>query len=233
MARSISYTSKGLPPTIVKLLDPSETAIIVIDVMDAYFNKNAILPQLVGSTTTKLEAVAQKIDTFLSTARQYNLATVVFTKMVERPETMPKNYRYKMEEVEGTPSLVEENGPGWNYFQVQPQQEDFEIIKRHYNAFTDTALHAHLQEKRVKTIILVGGYGSRCVASTAIVGADVYGYNVFVPKDLVANLDSADIPIDGEWANEVKGFLQALNAIWGYAPSSEAILNVWNQTYTK
>lgn len=224
-----TITSEILPPALAEILKPQETAIIVVDVMNAYFDQQETLAKLVHSGTTELDKTAKKISEFLDESRKYPIATHVFTRMVERPDAMPENYRYKMAEVDETPALVEVGGSGWNYYTVAPQEGDHEITKTHYNAFTDTNLHDHLQQKRVKTVVIIGGYGSRCVASTAIVAADVYGYNVFVPKDLVANLDSPEKQ-DPNWVDELPAFLQAHDIVWGYTPNSKAILNTWQQS---
>lgn len=225
--------AETLSPALTEIIKPQQTAIIVVDVMDAYFNQNAVLPRLVNSDTTKLDATAKKIKAFLEATRKYPLAAYVFTKMVERPDAMPANYAYKMEEVDDTPPLVEVEGSGWDYYEVQPQEDDHQVTKNHYNAFSDTNLDDYLKSKGVKSLVIVGGYGSRCVASTAVVAADVYGYHVFVPRDLIANLDSSEKPYEGEWVDEIPGFLQALDAIWGYAPTSQAILNTWQQLSDK
>lgn len=202
--------------------------------MNAYFDPNEILPRLVNSGTTKLDKTAERIREFLHASRKYHVATHVFAKMIERPDAVPVNYSYKMENVDDTPPLVEVGGSGWGYYKVEPQEGDHEIVKTHYNAFTDTDLHDHLQAKGVKTLIIVGGYGSICVAATAIVAADVYGYNVFVPRDLIANLDSSQKQNeDIVSVDEVAGFLQALDTAWGYATTSEKILNTWKQSSTE
>jgi len=224
-------TIETLPPELAEIIKPEETAIIVVDVMDAYFDRGAVLPQFVGAGTTQLEAAAKRIREFLDTSRQYPIAATVFARMIERPEVMPANFRYKMTVTDDVPPLVEVDGPGWDYHGVQPQPGDHEISKTHYNAFTDTDLHQHLQERGVKTVVLIGGYGSRCVAATAIIAADVYGYHVFVPNDLIANLDSSNAAGGTNTRiDEIPGFLQALNAVWGYSPSSAAILGTWEQS---
>lgn len=216
-------TTEILSPALVEILKPQETAIIVVDVMNSYFDQNEILAKtVVHSGTTYLQETAKKIGEFLEASRKYPIATTVFARMIERPDAMPENFRYKMEEVDDTPPLVEVGGPGWNYYGVAPREGDHEVTKVHYNAFTGTDLDKHLKAKGVKTLVIIGGYGSICVASTAIVAADTLGYNVVIPKDLVANLDKN--------RSEVPAFLQAFDSAWGYARSSEAILNTWGKS---
>lgn len=221
--------SEALSPVLAAIVKPETTAIIVVDVMDAYFDAEAVLPQLFHTGTAQLVETAKRISSFIDESRKFPTAATIFVRMIERPDSMTENYRYKMEDVHGVPPLVEVDGPGWNYYEIQPQATDHQIVKTHYNAFTGTNLHEYLKAKSVKTLIIIGGYGSRCVASTAIVAADVYGYNVFVPNDLIANLDAADKTYGGPKVDEIPGFLQALDAIWGYAPASRSILETWRQ----
>ena len=224
-------TGGVLSPQLAELIKPEHTGIIVVDVMDAYFDQNAVLPKLVGFGTAKLDATARKIKLFLEAARRYSPATIVFTRMVERPDAVPSNLAKKMA-LDDTPPLVEENGAGWNYYLVRPQEGDHEIIKTHYNAFKDTDLDEHLREKGVQSVIVVGGYGSRCVARTADAASDDYGYHTFVPRDLIANPDTSDKPGQSEQIDEIAGFLQGFDIILGYTPPSEAILNTWERSLT-
>lgn len=217
---------ESLSPELAELIKPAQTGIIVVDVMDSYFSQDAVLPKMVGFTTRELDAAAKRIKEFLEQARKYKPATVVFTRMVERPDAMLPNLAKKME-MEDTPPLVEVNGAGWGYYEVSPEEGDLQITKTHYNAFVDTSLYSHLQEKGVKSVIVVGGYGSRCVARTAGAAADDYGFHTFVPKDLIANPDSVDIPGASRGVDEIAGFLQGFEIILGYAPNSRSILQAW------
>lgn len=221
-----------LPPKTAELITPAQTAIIVVDVMDAYFASNGRLAKLTGHKTTQLDATAKRINSFLEEARKYSPAAVVFTRMVERPDSLPPNLAAKMEEMD-TPALVEENGEGWNYYGVSPQAGDHEITKTHYNAFTGTDLDAYLKSKGVKSVIIVGGFGSRCVARTAGSASDDYGYNTFVLPDLIANSDSVDKPGQPAGVDEIAGFLQGFNIILGYTPSAQTVLNTWKSQTPK
>lgn len=201
--------------------------------MDAYFSQDAVLPKLVDAGTKKLDRTADRIKDFLDDSRKYPVAATIFTRMIERPDAMSGNYRYKMEEVDDTPPLVEVDGPGWDYYKVKPQEGDHEFTKTTYSAFKRTGLKEYLESKGVKTVILVGGYGSRCVAATAFDAADE-GFHVVVPKELIANLDAPDVKdVQGPWVDETQAFLQVNEAILGYSPSSKAILNTWERSEQK
>lgn len=215
-----------LSPQLAEMLKPQQTGIIVVDVMNSYFSGDGVLAKMIGFDTTVLDATAKKIKAFLEAAREHSPATVVFTRMLERPDAVPPNLARKME-IGDTPPLVEENGPGWDYYEVSPLPDDHEITKTHYNSFTGTDLDAHLRSKGVSSLIVVGGYGSRCVARTAESAADDFGYNTFVPPDLIANPDSLDKPGIAPVADEIAGFLQSFDIILGYTPQSQAILNAW------
>lgn len=221
-----SRTEEILLPEIAELLKPEHTAIIVVDVMDAYFSADSELARLVGFSTTKLDQTAKKIREFLEEARKYKPAAVVFTRMIERPDSLPPNLAKKME-TDKTPALVEVNGPGWDYYEVAPQEGDHEITKRHYSSFQETNLDDYLKRKDVTSVIVVGGYGSRCVARTADDASDVFGYHTFVLPDLIANPDTPDVPGNSRAVDEIPGFVQRFGVILGYTPNSQTVLKTW------
>ncbi len=66
-------------------------------------------------------------------------------------------------------------------------KEAYVVKKQKYSAFFGTDLDAHLKEKGVGTLILVGVTTNICVLHTAI-DASLRGYETIVPEDCVAAL---------------------------------------------
>ena len=118
-----------------------------------------------------------------------------------------------------TPGLTTPGKSSFEWFGVMPQEGDKEIIKKHYNAFTDTNLNKFFRGRGIKTLVLIGAYTSRCVASTALVASDVLGYNVFIVKDLVG--------VPRKYKSEPKGILSALDSILAYVVQSIDVKNAW------
>lgn len=222
-----AQTSDTLSPELQELLKPSITGLIVVDVQKGYFYANSSpLAKLTETKTTQLEQTAQKIDDFIKISRKYNLASIVFVRMEENPDVMAPNFAAIMKR-RGTPALTKKGDVSYEYYIVSPEKEDKEVEKVTYSSFEGTDLHEHLQEKGIQTVIIVGGYGSVCVDATAQSAAN-RGYNVFIPNDLVADLDT---PENGGEADELSAFMHRFKKIYGETPSSYSILNTWGRIF--
>jgi nicotinamidase-related amidase len=73
----------------------------------------------------------------------------------------------------------------------------------------------NIKDEAINTVILVGGYASRCVLSTAV-GANGNDLFCVVPKELVVNQMSA--------AHELDAFYDVINAIFGITLSADEII---------
>jgi nicotinamidase-related amidase len=213
-------TGEVLDPRIAELLNPKETAILVVDVMSGYCDPNAPLPQFCNATTTALDQAADRMVTFLDASRKLPMASTIFIRMLERPETVPANIRTKME-IDASPPVAELNGAGWDYYKVKALDGDPQIVKHNYDSFEGTELDAILQEKGVKTVIIIGAYASVCVDETAR-NAAKRGYNTFVPADLTADLDTSDGALQTPEAMRIK--LHAIENVLGYMPLASNVL---------
>jgi nicotinamidase-related amidase len=171
---------------------PEHTAIIVVDMQAAYCDPNAPWPKSIGAATHELEATSDRIAAFLQEARNFSPSTIVFTRFEEKIATAPGNVGFIMKYDKAPEVISEKDGVGWDYYNVEPQEGDHEVEKKAYNAFRGTDLDAHLRSKGVRSIILIGGYRSVCVASTAFAASQLYDYNTLIPNDLTANLDSPE-----------------------------------------
>lgn len=218
--------TEELDPRIAALLKPEETAILVIDVMDGYCNTMSPLPKYLietfGNTFTDLDRAADRLVTFLDESRKKPIASTVFVRMIERPDTSKPNIRLKME-IDKVPPVVEKAGIGWDYYKVKPLESDHQIIKYNYDAFIDTDLDEHLKSRGVKTVIVVGGYASVCVETTARTAAQL-GYNTFVPPDLTADPGK---PGEIQTPEFIRAKLDTIDLVMGYMPLSLTILRAW------
>ena len=217
-----------LDSRVAATLKPEETAIVVVDVMDGYCSPKAPLPEFYvknfGANFTELDRAADRMVVFLDASRKYPIATTVFVRMVERPETMLPNIRLKME-IEKYPPVAEKGGLGWNYYKVKPQAGDHEIVKYSYDSFLGTDLNKYLKKHGVKTVIIIGGHASVCVDTTARTAAQL-GYNTFVPADLTADMD---FPNESQTPDSIRKRLDTINGVMGYMPLSSTILRIWEK----
>lgn len=217
---------------IISILDPKKTAIIIVDMMDAYCDKNSPLSKYLieneGVSFEYLDIVADRIVNFIKHSRNFNISATIFVRMLERPELVPKSIALKMQ-IDKIPPVTEKNGVGWNYYKVKPLKGDKEIIKSSYDSFFNTDLNSYLKSKDVKTVIFIGGHASVCVDSTARTASQL-GYHTFVPADL-----TADPTPKGEKQNPdiIRQKLYAINNVMGYMMLSSLILKVWNENFGK
>lgn len=72
----------------------------------------------------------------------------------------------------------------------------------------------------ITTVVLTGAYASRCVLFTSV-GAAGNNFHLFIPRDLVADLDADNF--------EVNPVLNSLGTIGGYVPYSRQITEVWQK----
>jgi nicotinamidase-related amidase len=216
-------TEDKLDPRVVATLIPNDTAIIVVDMMDAYCNPKESLPKYLekvyGASFVGLDEASDSIVSFLDASRQYRVATTVFVRMIERSETLPSNISLKMM-IDNIPPVAEEGGEGWGYYKVKPKAGDYEITKYFYDAFMGTDLDKHLKDRGVKTVIIVGGHASYCIDTTARSAAQL-GYNTFVPADLTAD------PVAQNDPESIRKRLDMINTVLGYMPLSSTILQIW------
>lgn len=219
-------------PKIIPILDPKTTALIVVDMMDAYCNKTAPLSKYLieneGVSFEYLDIVANRIVDFIKHSRSFNISATIFARMLERPEVVSSSIALKMQ-IDKIPPVAEKDGVGWNYYKVKPLKGDKEIIKYSHDSFINTDLNQYLKSKRINTVIIVGGHASVCVDSTARTASQL-GYHTFVPADL-----TADPTPKGEKQNPeiIRRKLYTINNVMGYMPLSSLILEVWGKNYNE
>lgn len=220
---------KPLVPEQVEMLKPGRAALIVVDPQKSYMDPNEILAKKIAkSTTTALDEVSQRLPKFIDSAREAGVP-VVWTRMIENPNFMSPNFQKKMT-IEDTPPISTPDTPGFEYIgqglddsdpksRIKPEEGEKEITKITYNAFTGTDLDEYLKSKGITTLVVVGAYTSRCVQATVTLAADHFGYDVFIPQDLVGMLDNDGFEQDPS--------LNSMGTILGYVPYSKQIMEVW------
>lgn len=207
-----SVTLRAIKPLFAK----DNTAIIVVDKQGAYFDPKILAKR---NKTADHEALA-RIDKFIKHVRDEGVP-IIWTQMIEDIDDSPANIKQKMmiDEMLGfEPIRAKVGSEDIDFFGVEPLPTERIIKKLYYNAFADTGLHEQLKHQGIKSLVLVGGFASRCVLGTTY-GANGHGYHVWVPNDLVAN------PL--EFEKELKPALSIIDGILGYTYNSDKILSMW------
>jgi len=75
------------------------------------------------------------------------------------------------------------------YHKITPEPTERVFDKIHCSAFKETDLHCYLQDKGIKSIILVGISTELCIDTTCRVAFE-YGYSVIIPESTTTTYDN-------------------------------------------
>lgn len=158
-------------------LDPSQTALIVVDMQNAYASQGGYL-DLAGFDVTATKPVIDKIKQAVDIAHQSGIQVIYFrngwdNKYVEAGGSGSPNYHKsnalktmrKNPEIEGT--LLAKGG--WDYElvdELSPEPQDIVIDKPRYSGFANTNFDSVLRSRGIRNLLLTGIATNVCVEST-------------------------------------------------------------------
>ncbi|MEW6408309.1 MAG: isochorismatase family protein [Patescibacteria group bacterium] len=210
--------------SLLKLFEPKKTAIINIDIQKDYCSKKSPLIKLLNiseSNAEKIEKenieIIKRIERFSDIGRKKGCA-VIWTRMTENnnnnnsPQKIYENFSNKK-----PVKIALTNTDGFDFFNIFPKNEDFEIVKEHYNALSAEGLKKFLSDKKIENLILTGFTLSGCIRATAQ-GANELGIHVIVCEDLIGDFEELS----------KKQNLKNIDNLFGYVNNSEEILKIWD-----
>ncbi len=158
-------------------LSPEETALIVVDMQNAYASKGGYL-DLAGFDISGAAGVIKKIKKVVAAARQLGLPIVYFQNGwdaakqeaggPQSPNWWKSNALKLMRANAHYDGKLITKGT-WDYAivdELAPDAKDIVIQKPRYSGFAGTQLDAILRARRVRNILLVGVATNVCVEST-------------------------------------------------------------------
>lgn len=160
----------------MKMLDPASTALVLIDLQ-----KGIVAGNWAPRNSTEILATSAALaDQFRANGATVVLVHVDFgpslslapSQNVDRPFSVPAG---------GLPPVFSELVDGLR------QPGDVVVLKRHWGAFTGTALDQELRRRGVKTIVLAGIATNFGVESTARSAWEL-GYDVVIVEDACASI---------------------------------------------
>lgn len=157
-------------------LDPSTTALIIVDMQNDFVRKEGKL------YVPTAEATIPAIQRLIQKAREAG-AYVIYTQDWHMKDD-PEFKIWGEHAVAGTwgAEIVDE---------LKPEKDDFIIKKYRYDAFFETPLDYILRVKGIKNVIMTGTVANICVLHTAG-SAALRWYNVYVAKDGISALTEFD-----------------------------------------
>ncbi|MEG3767483.1 pyrimidine utilization protein B [Alteromonas sp. 14N.309.X.WAT.G.H12] len=158
-------------------LNPAETAVIVVDIQNAYASKDGYLDKAGFDVSSTAPAIANTLKV-LDTARSANMPVIFFQngwdpdyKEAGGPGS-PNWYKSNaLKAMRKDPSLAGSllaKGT-WDYQLVDalvPQQDDIVIPKTRYSGFYNTHLDSMLRSRGIRNLVFTGIATNVCVEST-------------------------------------------------------------------
>ena len=182
------------------VVNPVETAVLVVDMQKDFCYEDGAL--FVGDAVRR---IIPNIRALLEDAQRKGLQ-LIFTQDWHSPEDDEFAVwgRHCVEYTRGA-ELIDEL--------AEVGERAFVVRKHKYTAFFETELEAHLIEKGIRKLIIVGVATNICVLHTAI-DASLRGFEIIVPEDCVAALSDYE---------QEYSLYHIKNVLKGIVTSSDAI----------
>ena len=163
-------------------VDPRSTAVIVIDMQNAFVAKGATYE------TPGARTMIPKLERILAFAREHEMPIIWTQSDHSAPYSgiMLKKFPTIREDKylwQGDPSFE-------LYPEMAPRAGEFRVVKHKYDAFFETNLDAILRNQSIKTVVIVGTATNVCCESTAR-SAFFRDYCVAFPSDCNASFDDS------------------------------------------
>lgn len=151
-------TASGTEDAEASTLDPTTTAVVVVDVQRLFTDLLGI------PVAPPLDEVLPRIGRLIEEARR-SRATVILVRTIIAPED---HSRSTLQWPEFMRANLAPGSPGAEFDPcVDPRPGDIEIIKQRYSAFAGTSLATTLNDRGISSLVILGLTTNVCVQSTA------------------------------------------------------------------
>ena len=189
---------KIIPETLEELVDPKQTALVVVDMQNDLVSPEGYLAVNDGQDVSLNRSIIQPLQNLVEKAREAGIP-IVFVHYTVDPEYRLTNPAWVYSHLRERPggghmTLVSleacfEGTWGWEIVpELKPEPEDIIIRKQHLGGFWGTNLDKVLRGNGIKSVLVTGTATSGCVLDTAV-GAAANDYYTIVAKDCVASND--------------------------------------------
>lgn len=165
--------------------DPRSTALIVIDMQNAFVDEGAAFE------TPPARAMIPLLERLIQFARAQKMP-VIWTQSDHRPPYGGLMLR-KFDAI-GKRHAIWSGDPSFEMYphMLQPQEGpgEYRIVKHKYDSFFETGLDAILRYHKIETVVITGTATNVCCESTAR-AAFMRDYQVLFPRDTNATFDEA------------------------------------------
>lgn len=198
-------------------LDPSTTAILVIDMQNEFLAEGAPRENSMGRT------MVDDLSRFIDTCRDAG-ALIVFTQAVRRRSGHDMGIGDSIREHRGPEALFEGTENAEFYEPVVPKDDDVVVVKRRYSAFYGTDLDIVLRNSDIENVVITGVSNPGCPSSTAE-AAMFRDYLTIFTLDLTASMALPDQGLGPKSAEEVHEVVcTAIGTVNGYLATGNDVL---------
>lgn len=207
-------------PIPYELFQPHNSALIIVDKQNAYMDQ-ATLERRGKSTRSDFDHRQATMERVIRRARDFNILTI-WTQMTEDIDESPSPIAIKMsiDKADGASLISAKPGSSdFEFFGVRtPAAGELVLPKRRYDSFSNPDLNTYLVEHGRSSVILIGGFASRCVLGTAF-GANTHDKDVLIINDAVVS--------PAQYADEETTMLDIVDGILGYQTTAEELIANW------
>lgn len=188
-------------------------AVLVVDVQNDFCHADGAFAHA-GRDIQPAQEVAPRIQEFIEEVRRYRVP-IIYTRMIESKGITPENLQALIDhgKLINKEPVCAPNSWGSELYQLQPVAGEHVLEKRTYDAFSNPELNRIFKERQIKTVVVTGVYTDICI-DTTVRRAFTEGYQIIVPRDLVATMNRA-----GE-----EHFLNVFDRFFGDVTASKTIL---------
>lgn len=164
-------------------VDPRETALIVIDMQNAFVAEGATFE------TPGARTMIPRLESLIGFAREHKMP-VIWTQSDHRPPFGGLMLRKFPPIAKGVLWPGDRSYEFYPVVDPRPGEREYCIVKHKFDAFFETPLDAILRNHRVRTLIVTGTATNACCESTAR-SAFMRDYQVAFPSDANATFDDS------------------------------------------
>lgn len=181
--------------TLEEILKPKNCALVVVDMQNDFCDPSGFFATKLKHDVTQMQSIVPNVQRMIDAAHSANVP-VIFTQGSEdvrfRKPGPDARRAVKWDEHDGDGSVNSERGThGWEFYGVKPAEGDVIVEKHKWSAFdgkdeNGKSFKQIIDEKGVKTLVVVGVVAETCIESTLHSAYD-NDYCVVVPKNSVGS----------------------------------------------
>jgi ureidoacrylate peracid hydrolase len=212
---SIEGDTTMMLSTLEAKIDPSHTALLVIDVQNDFFADGGAFHEI-GRDVGVVRQMIPPLKTLLTAARSAG-TRVLFVRYGHTRATESEVHLEQRRRGRADRPICQEGTWGAGFYEVSPEAEETVVVKHRYSGFVGTDLDLVLRSMGVRTLVMTGVASNGCVEATARDGFMHDYYIVFV-DDCTASYD-ADLH---------RATLQNITDAYGLVVTSDELVGIWN-----